>query len=132
MKSATSKAPPIVDAMSVSIHALVKSATRTNLSKTIKIRGFNPRAREERDFVMPAGHLPDFVSIHALVKSATPPGIVKYQIPGVSIHALVKSATTMQIDLRRPYCVSIHALVKSATLSRLICLLSEQFQSTRS
>ena len=49
VKSATAPAGFSFSGIHVSIHALVKSATLARVYGTVPIVGFNPRAREERD-----------------------------------------------------------------------------------
>ena len=68
----------------ISIHTLVKRATRTPASSICTKFDFNPRPREKGDLGLIGGH--DFylgISIHALVKRATVQDIRdgKFRIP---------------------------------------------------
>ena len=101
---------------SISIHALVKRATKKYGRNIIKKMNFNPRPREEGDLTR-IGRLPNYlyISIHALVKRATSPdsGLVFSEF--ISIHALVKRATLYFKYFMLYNIISIHALVKRAT-----------------
>ena len=55
----------------ISIHALVKRATAKQSIRQFCIRYFNPRPREEGDYVGGRCPLEPIISIHALVKRAT-------------------------------------------------------------
>ena len=71
---------------------------------------FNPRPREEGDWIQDnAGYL------HV-----------------ISIHALVKRATDFYPEKRGENGISIHALVKRATSVIKVCSMEEIFQSTPS
>ena len=94
----------------VSIHALVKRATKGNLGTMLDL----------------------FVSIHALVKRATQGHDYRIGRPEVSIHALVKRATCRATSGQAILLVSIHALVKRATLNSAGDLVGVMFQSTPS
>ena len=90
----------------------------TNILKICGICGcnFNPRPREEGDFV--TGLIVAFggsISIHALVKRATQNTITTSVSGAISIHALVKRATLIECDGGKIWIISIHALVKRAT-----------------
>ncbi len=77
----------------ISIHALVKRATTSTVSKT---EAWN-------------------ISIHALVKRATSAHTQRVHIRAISIHALVKRATFAIFYSKDIPDISIHALVKRAT-----------------
>ena len=77
----------------ISIHALVKRATGWGAAVKRQPPNFNPRPRKEGD--------------KKLV------GDLDYTI--ISIHALVKRATGFEMSFLLPYLISIHALVKRAT-----------------
>ena len=79
--------------MYISIHALVKRATKHHVKKSRCYLHFNPRPREEGD----------------------PYGCVMCVFNAISIHALVKRATAIICVPRRSRVISIHALVKRAT-----------------
>ena len=55
----------------ISIHALVKRATKVKIDSNGKVIDFNPRPREEGDSYLPLAYLAYEISIHALVKRAT-------------------------------------------------------------
>ena len=102
----------------ISIHALVKRATRYckpwifgNLHFNPRPREegdlrlcvicvivlyFNPRPREEGDTLCRALYMPQTISIHALVKRATNVLTTPSRTGDISIHALVKRATFCQ------------------------------------
>ena len=77
----------------ISIHALVKRATKMSTKVYHDIMYFNPRPREEGDDW--EANFPDMydISIHALVKRATGSDRYRTQCANISIHALVKRAT---------------------------------------
>ena len=107
----------------ISIHALVKRATRNRYntayvtahfnprpreegdyfksSRYIIIKYFNPRPREEGDALYQAETFSRFISIHALVKRATYAEYEDYERCNISIHALVKRATQLYIFRQR-------------------------------
>ena len=77
---------------------------------------FNPRPREEGDLLHPQELQPQKgISIHALVKRATgyACGVGEWRV--ISIHALVKRATGLRGAFFINGDISIHALVKRAT-----------------
>ena len=78
----------------ISIHALVKRATRRCVSREYSRN----------------------ISIHALVKRATAVDGYTKGTDDISIHALVKRATTGGLQFKDGYVISIHALVKRATI----------------
>ena len=78
---------------------------------------FNPRPREEGDFLMMYFSLFTCrISIHALVKRATYTAGNYVKILHISIHALVKRATAPETVEQYIGLISIHALVKRATI----------------
>ena len=83
---------------SISIHALVKRATAIINFITVGMSHFNPRPREEgdADFTSVAT-VAILISIHALVKRATWSHWVREFKSFISIHALVKRATIYHI-----------------------------------
>ena len=94
MKRATSTSTFVINALVISIHALVKRATAEVSRSPIKLGYFNPRPREEGDGVK-----------HFIAKGRI----------AISIHALVKRATSYPTNSRLFHAISIHALVKRAT-----------------
>ncbi len=84
----------IVARLAISIHALVKRATRSVCFNVTSALYFNPRPRKEGDVeVKKTFRNRDYISIHALVKRATNH---EFNLMGnvfISIHALVKRAT---------------------------------------
>ena len=138
MKRATSVVNNYIRVAGISIHALVKRATRNHYVYSDGARYFNPRPREEGDkLFVECMILTSLISIHALVKRATIYDKLTEMRAIISIHALVKRATSDSIGRRcsrryfnpRPReegdspfgaeggdkCISIHALVKRAT-----------------
>ena len=127
----------------ISIHALVKRATSFHCLYNTPFLYFNPRPREEGDYMpnipfSPATHfnprpreegdtkslgvLPQkWISIHALVKRATAVVDCSNQSSSISIHALVKRATMGELEIEVLHRISIHALVKRATKHYNIC-----------
>ena len=99
----------------ISIHALVKRATTDYFGASATDNYFNPRPREEGDFIKITLSHNGAISIHALVKRATKLGDCYKDVSVISIHALVKRATVL--CRRSAICgeISIHALVKRAT-----------------
>ena len=82
----------------ISIHALVKRATLTVLVRLTLSVYFNPRPRKEGDGDRTDDETVSLViSIHALVKRATPALIDLLDEVGISIHALVKRATMPEV-----------------------------------
>ena len=157
MKSATSPSTASLRLISVSIHALVKSATTCSYREYQHLAGFNPRAREERDSQSSQPEsLGSIVSIHALVKSATgTPSETTLHQTGFNPRAreerdFVRTPKTSTLSCFNPRAreerdyeafagnvprmsVSIHALVKSATrIEPSVSLFVTRFQSTRS
>ncbi len=55
----------------ISIHALVKRATKKEVFYDECTKNFNPRPREEGDFMLCLPYISTKISIHALVKRAT-------------------------------------------------------------
>ena len=127
-----------MNSLGISIHALVKRATKTDKSRdtpyNISIhalvkratkRGdyfvgywsyFNPRPREEGDWRGEVWFgLAGLISIHALVKRATKDLESRISRLEISIHALVKRATIDVFNWWVGIDISIHALVKRAT-----------------
>ena len=121
VKRAT-KPPPLTPRLTIiSIHALVKRATGCSLSLKKSCRHFNPRPREEGDFLIhiltntqkyfnprPREEgdlclkyfmLYNIISIHALVKRATCQILDYCVFKSISIHALVKRATSVTVGL---------------------------------
>ena len=78
----------------ISIHALVKRATRLRDFLNLVTLNFNPRPREEGDQKLSPLCSSVAISIHALVKRATSNVPLEYEYTVISIHALVKRATT--------------------------------------
>ena len=130
----------------ISIHALVKRATRWTVWERWVYRHFNPRPREEGDLMTygkTAGEelfqsTPSwrgrplhrsvrrryYISIHALVKRATASGTTLPTRSAISIHALVKRATIAHLCRHIQIFISIHALVKRATIALISVSLS--------
>ena len=71
VKRATRRTTPQDDYLSISIHALVKRATGAKSPKRLRKHYFNPRPREEGDKNTMAKMYTLDISIHALVKRAT-------------------------------------------------------------
>ena len=85
----------IVARLAISIHALVKRATRSVCFNVTSALYFNPRPRKEGDVeVKKTFRNRDYISIHALVKRATTVRSVAFSSDIISIHALVKRATS--------------------------------------
>ena len=116
MKRATHRFATAGEVAVISIHALVKRATRQDTVIRNCCSYFNPRPREEGD-LLPFGaeRKKRYISIHALVKRATVRDTFFNASLGISIHALVKRATGGEIRLIMTCGISIHALVKRAT-----------------
>ena len=120
MKRATDSFFAVLCPMFISIHALVKRATIFTLFHLTFKFHFNPRPREEGDFIQSMYWLTDKpISIHALVKRATTLSWRVPQLVGISIHALVKRATNQRRWICLRCWISIHALVKRATSESL-------------
>ena len=95
----------------ISIHALMKRATRTDFCCS----------------------LVSCISIHALVKRATSFTLINNSRQCISIHALVKRATAENGADDQPMAISIHALVKRATgINAKGDIIKGEFQSTPS
>ena len=86
-------ATPSFCAVIISIHALVKRATRSSGKEHRVQTYFNPRPREEGDLRIPKTPSQSAISIHALVKRATGWSLLPSSNLFISIHALVKRAT---------------------------------------
>ena len=103
---------------SISIHALVKRATKKLVGDLdydiISIHALVKRATVKR--IDKAAN--QAISIHALVKRATLKEVTQAEIEEISIHALVKRATRFIVYIITYLCISIHALVKRATRTR--------------
>ena len=83
-----------LNASLISIHALVKRATRQLAFRDCDVGYFNPRPREKGDYEIPAVTKQNMeISIHALVKRATSSSHKMQTSRRISIHALVKRAT---------------------------------------
>ena len=116
----------------ISIHALVKRATRNLPFELSILLHFNPRPREEGDllkYVILYNSV--CISIHALVKRATTDKYKSKISDLISIHALVKRATAFPVSSSRACNISIHALVKRATKPRRICIHSGGYFNPR-
>ena len=122
----------------VSIHASVKDATKTDISRCISITSFNPRICKRCDkrrlilFSIIGSFNPrickrcDTIGLITssrsdsfnprICKRCDKPASFKRFITAVSIHASVKDATTFNDFLIRKTSVSIHASVKDATI----------------
>ena len=86
----------MITGISISIHALTRSATCYNGYSEQDAKYFNPRTHEECD-------MSDFdVTLDLLI----------------SIHALTRSATVSMSSIWRRVPISIHALTRSATKNR--------------
>ena len=117
VKRATKRSFKIRLSRSISIHALVKRATEVTLFPAIRTTYFNPRPREEGDVGTNVKYAIGIISIHALVKRAT---LLRVSVPElflISIHALVKRATPCHGEPVSRLSISIHALVKRATIA---------------
>ena len=116
MKRATHRFATAGEVAVISIHALVKRATRQDTVIRNCCSYFNPRPREEGD-LLPFGaeRKKRYISIHALVKRATVRDTFFNASLGISIHALVKRATQGNFSGACLAGISIHALVKRAT-----------------
>ena len=124
--------------ITISIHALTRSATRGDRTRLSRLFYFNPRTHEECDrrdfwnFDLPGKfqsthsrgvRLPGFrccrwllcISIHALTRSATKGNGWIFHFSDISIHALTRSATASGLKVVGPGGISIHALTRSAT-----------------
>ncbi len=71
VKRATRDNPEELARLIISIHALVKRATCAEVYRADDRRDFNPRPREEGDQIHQLSALCSSISIHALVKRAT-------------------------------------------------------------
>ena len=96
MKRATRRCAAATQRTTISIHALVKRATGIAGHDEYNTCDFNPRPREEGDYIFYRGSQRFYISIHALVKRATPGPFDTNVSEGISIHALVKRATVRQ------------------------------------
>ena len=135
-------------AVKISIHALVKRATRFLVTSARPLRYFNPRPRKEGDhiFLQTFNWLLNFNprprkegdsgygyrSCRSRNFNPRPrkEGDINLDfglgLPcGISIHALVKRATFTTVTARLLTTISIHALVKRATNSYLAYVFSE-------
>ena len=93
MKRATWEAIATGDRKKISIHALMKRATKLDSKSLAALT----------------------ISIHALMKRATPQEETARQLLAISIHALMKRATSIYSKSKIQCLISIHALMKRAT-----------------
>ena len=114
--------------ITISIHALTRSATRGDRTRLSRLFYFNPRTHEECDErVSVTATLQAFQSTHSRgVRRAV--SVVIVGTTKISIHALTRSATWNGNCYIFTSNISIHALTRSATLRDLtLQLLSSYF-----